>query len=74
MITTRIQIDKQTDMSRKTKCSLEQTMVTEHYSLVTDHYSPATDHYSPATDHYLPACLNSFQTDLRKSRQIETDI
>ena len=67
MITTRIQIDRQTDMSRKTKCSPEQTMATEHYS-------PVIDHYSPATDHYSPTCLNSFQTDPRKSRQIETDI
>ena len=31
------------------------------------------DHYSPATDHYSPTCVNSFQTDLRQSRQIKTD-
>ena len=67
MITTRIQIDRQTDMSIKIECSPEQTMAIEHYSLVTDHYSPAIDHYSPA-------CLNSFQTEPRKSRKKWIDV
>ena len=83
MITTRIQIDRQTDMPSKTECSLrqktKQTMVTNHYSQATYHYSLVTNYYSSKslfTGNILPfiGMHNRFQTDLRQSKQIQTKV
>ena len=41
---------------------------------VTDHYSSITNHYSSITNHYSLARMNSFKTDPKHSRQIQTDV
>ena len=59
MITTRIQIDRQTDMPSEKECFpgfLGQTTV--------------TDHYSPTTNHYSLARMNSFKTIQDRYRQM----
>ena len=83
MIITRIQIDRQTNMPSKTKCSIGQktgqTMVTDLYSQVTYHYSLVTNYYSSKslfTGNILLfiGMRNRFQTDLRQSKQIQTKV
>ena len=65
MITMWIQIDRQPNKQADRHAKLDRIFPRQ---------KNAIDHYSSTIDHYSLACVNSFQTNPRQSKQIQTDV